>query len=74
MGIAVWSPRLETHGNSYRGVRFFEAICERFSLSIFDQLLASNSPKIDPTVVMAFERADGRVGARADERAETRAG
>lgn len=35
-GIAAFSPRLDAHGHSVRGVRVFEALSERFSLHLFD--------------------------------------
>ena len=50
MGIAIWSPRLDPQGNSYRGIKFLERLTERFSLSIFDQLMSTTSTKVDPTV------------------------
>ncbi|MEM7105577.1 MAG: glutaminase [Bacteroidota bacterium] len=33
--IAVWSPKLNTKGNSYKGVRFLEAFTTKTELSIF---------------------------------------
>ena len=50
MGIAIWSPRLDPQGNSYRGIKFLERLTERFSLSIFDQLMSTTTTKVDPTV------------------------
>lgn len=38
MGICIWSPRLDDRGNSYRGIKFFSKMTERYSLSIFDQI------------------------------------
>ncbi len=35
-GIAAFSPRLDEHGHSVRGVRAFEALSERFDLHLFD--------------------------------------
>lgn len=35
-GIAVFSPRLDAHGNSVRGVRAFEALSQEFDLHLFD--------------------------------------
>jgi len=53
MGIAIWSPRLDDQGNSYRGIKFFEKLTAKYSLSIFDQLMAFSTTKIDPTLPMA---------------------
>lgn len=49
MGIAIWSPKLDDRGNTYRGIKFCERLTEKYSLSIFDQLMATSSSKIDPT-------------------------
>jgi glutaminase len=35
-GIATFSPRLDGHGNSVRGLRVFEALSHRFDLHLFD--------------------------------------
>ena len=35
MGIAVYSPRVDAHGNSVRGIRACEAISEAFGLHLF---------------------------------------
>jgi glutaminase len=35
-GIGVFSPRLDVHGNSVRGIRVCEDLSERFGLHIFD--------------------------------------
>ena len=31
MGICVWSPPLDSLGNSYRGIEFAKMLCQRFS-------------------------------------------
>lgn len=35
-GLAVYSPRLDEHGNSVRGIRVFEELCQEFDLHVFD--------------------------------------
>ena len=39
MGLAIWSPRLDVHGNSYRAIQFCKRISEKYSLGIFDQII-----------------------------------
>ena len=36
MGIAVYSPKLDKIGNSYRGVKFFQKLSEKLNIHIFD--------------------------------------
>ena len=36
IGIAVYSPRLDEHGNSVRGLRVFEELAKVFELHLFD--------------------------------------
>ncbi len=47
MGICIWSPRLDQHGNSVRGVEFCERLVEKFSFHHYDSLVG-NSNKINP--------------------------
>lgn len=35
-GLAVYSPRLDEHGNSVRGIRVFEQLSREFDLHVFD--------------------------------------
>ncbi len=35
-GLAVYSPRLDEHGNSVRGIRVFEELSREFDLHVFD--------------------------------------
>jgi glutaminase len=36
-GLAVYSPRLDEHGNSVRGIRVFEELSREFDLHVFDE-------------------------------------
>ena len=49
MGICSWSPRLDAHGNSVRGVAFCRQLVETFNFHSYD-ILAGNSRKRDPRV------------------------
>lgn len=47
MGIAIYSPRVDSKGNSIRGVEYSKRLAEIFSLGIFDQVMKTTD-KIDP--------------------------
>jgi glutaminase len=40
MGIAIYSPRLDDHGNSVRGIEFYKRLVEKFRWNLFDILYA----------------------------------
>ena len=42
-GLSIFSPRLDAHGNSVRGIAFCESISERFNLHLFSPLAADTS-------------------------------
>ncbi len=47
MGICIWSPKLDKHGNSVRGVEFCKEFSKIYNFHSFDSLIFSNS-KSDP--------------------------
>ncbi|MEE3064223.1 MAG: glutaminase A [Actinomycetota bacterium] len=42
-GLAIFSPRLDSHGNSVRGIGFCKAVSERFSLHLFSPAAVDHS-------------------------------
>lgn len=48
MGIAIYSPRLDSYGNSSRGVEFCKRLIEKFNFHTFDAMSVF-STKTDPT-------------------------
>jgi glutaminase len=48
IGLCVWSPRLEPHGNSVRGIEFCRAMVKRFNFHVYDNVGNASGEKIDP--------------------------
>ena len=50
MGICVWSPRLDEHGNSVRGIEFCRKLVAAYNVHVFDSLVISRgrTGKRDP--------------------------
>ena len=50
MGICVWSPRLDEHGNSVRGIEFCRKLVAAYNVHVFDSLVTGRgrTGKRDP--------------------------
>jgi glutaminase len=50
MGICVWSPRLDEHGNSVRGIEFCRKLVAEYTVHVFDSLVTGRgrTAKRDP--------------------------
>jgi glutaminase len=49
MGVCIWSPRLDAHGNSVRGVAFCREFIGRYNFHTFDSLsVGETTGKRDP--------------------------
>jgi glutaminase len=50
MGICVWSPRLDEHGNSVRGIEFCRKLVDEYNVHVFDSLITGwgRTSKRDP--------------------------
>jgi glutaminase len=50
MGICVWSPRLDEHGNSVRGIEFCRQLVAAYNVHVFDSLITGHgrTAKRDP--------------------------
>jgi glutaminase len=50
MGICIWSPRLDEHGNSVRGIEFCRKLVAAYNVHVFDSLITGRgrTAKRDP--------------------------
>ena len=50
MGLCVWSPRLDEHGNSVRGIEFCRKLAAAYNVHVFDSLVTGRggTAKRDP--------------------------
>ena len=49
MGLCLWSPRLDLHGNSVRGVEFCKKLVKQFNVHNYDNL-SGVTEKVDPRI------------------------
>ena len=46
-GVAIWSPPLDSRGNSVRGIEVSKRLCRKFRMSIFEQSVVSMNGNVD---------------------------
>jgi len=54
-GIAIVSPPLDDHGNSFRGVEFCRRLLQSYPLGIFDQIISASIDERGHSNVLADE-------------------
>ena len=58
MGYCCWSPRLDSHGNSVRGIEFSQQLVNTFNYHNYDNLVGELSGKLDPRAQPEHRRRD----------------
>lgn len=57
LGICIWSPRLDKHGNSVRAIQFCKELTKTFLFHNYDSLVTEQQDKINPRLVEEHEAA-----------------
>ena len=58
MGVCLWSPPLDTYGNSTRGQHFMETLNDTFSFQRYEEVSGDTGGRIAPTMVKTESRGD----------------
>lgn len=58
LGICIWSPKLDRHGNSVRAIEFCKELTKTFLFHNYDSLVTEQHGKINPRQIEEHEHTD----------------